>query len=311
MAWRSLLITQRSYLHTAQNSLVVKQAEQSVQVPLEDISTVVIDHPQITLSARLLSACAERNIALITVDDSHLPNGMLQSFLPHSRALKVAQAQMAMSKVVKNRFWQTLVRQKISNQASVLLKWGHPQAAQTLKSWSQKVQSADKTRLESQAAQYYFKTLFGQGFTRRSPAWINSALNYGFSIVRSLLARQLVGYGFLPLFGLGHVNQQNAFNLADDLIEPYRPHVEDYVLTLLAQQERVFEEGDALAKAERAYLIQVLHQDIARMAVSGKKAIFQGKSTLLALTEATVISLSQQLLSEGDSWVLPGGVEDE
>lgn len=271
---------------------------------LEDIAAIVLDNLQITLTAQLLSACAAHQIALITVDETHLPNGILQAFLPHSRALKVMRAQLAIGKVLQKKLWQQLVQQKITNQASVLAKFNNPQSANYLGLKVAQVKPGDTNHIEAQAAQYYFSHLFGKGFYRKQENLINTCLNYGYSLVRSAIARSLVAYGCLPAFGLQHCNEQNAFNLADDLIEPFRPHVDAWVLQLIDHPDT---DLNHFTTQHKAKLVELLHQDLPRL----EQQKITGKATLLALVDMTVISLVQAYQGDNDCLVLPAAVEPQ
>lgn len=301
MAWRTLLITRPGYLSVKQASLVIRQEEGDAKVSLEDTAAIVLDNPELVLSGQLLSALSERNIALITVDETHTPNGVLLSYHPHSRAVKVMHRQIEIGKAQKKRLWQTIIQQKLQNQASVLKSLSANVEAHLLESMCHKVKSGDPDNYEAQASQVYFKAVFGKGFVRREDSLVNAALNYGYSLVRSLIARQLVGYGFLPALGLHHCSEQNAFNLADDLIEPYRPHIDFEVTQLINHDEP---QSKTLTKSFKASLVQVLHKDAVRVENNN----MLGKSTLLAMVEATVISLSQRLSDQKTTLILPGKV---
>lgn len=298
MAWRSVVINNPARLTLKHRAIQVEQDSGTVSVPLEDIATLVIDHPQVTLTNQLLSVCASQQIAVITVGQNHTPNGVLLSFLPHSRALKIMRQQLAMSTPHKKRLWQGLVQQKLRNQAEVLTRHDEADTANRLNSLANRVRSGDPDNCEAQGAQLYFPSLFGRDFTRDHSDLANAALNYGYSIIRSALARALVGYGFLPAFGLHHKNEQNAFNLADDLIEPYRPLVDAMVLTICrdAQPE------ETLDTSTKAQLISLLHKDTPRLE-NGKSL---GTSTILALINATVISLGQRVTDGECNLMLPG-----
>ena len=286
MAWRSVVITQPARLRLEQQALRVEQDAGSVRIPLEDISVLVIDQPQVSLTAQLLTACAARQIAVITVDETHTPNGVLLPHLPHSRALQVMRKQLDMSQPRKKRLWQGIVQRKINNQAEVLERYGLD-AASLLRQMASEVKSGDGGHHEAHAAQAYFRALFGLGFSRAQDRLHNAALNYGYSVIRSALARTLVAYGFITAFGLHHCSEQNAFNLADDLIEPFRPILDAHVLGLWP----LHGEDRDLTREDKAHLVSVLHQDVA-MFQSGD---LSGHSTLLAATEAMVISLVQRL----------------
>lgn len=295
MAWRSVVISSPARLSYHSRALIVEQ-ESRFSVPLEDIAAIVLDCPQITLTAPLLSACAAQQVAVICVDETHTPNGLLLPFTPHSRARKVMQSQLDMTLPHKKRLWQTIVQQKLRNQAWVVHQVCGEHAAQPLTAMAAQVRSGDPDNFEAQAAQQYFPLLFGRGFTRDQSGVVNAALNYGYSIMRSALARSLVAYGFLPAFGVHHRSQLNAFNLADDLIEPYRPLVDRQVYRWVSAH------AQQLNRQIKADLVSLLHQDAPRI----QDECLLGSSSLLALADATVISLSQAIQDKSASLVLPG-----
>ncbi len=298
MAWRSVVINNPARLKLKHNALVVEQNTGTASVPMEDIAVLIIDHPQVTITSQLLSACADYQLAVITVDQAHTPNGILLSYLPHSRALKVMRQQLAMSLPQKKRLWQFIIKQKLLNQAYLLRRHKQKEFADRLEQLASRVKSGDPDNYEAYGAQIYFTALFGRGFTRNNDILANGVLNYGYSIVRSAVARSLVGYGFLSAFGLHHCNEQNAFNLADDLMEPYRPIVDRLALVLCGEKDGE-EELDTSTKAK---LVAILHQDVPRV----EGCVITGQSTLLSLIDATVISLGQCLLNERSDLVLPG-----
>lgn len=255
MAWRSLLISQPARLSGKNRQLLLEQEHnQHTTIPLEDIAVVVLETPQATLTSALLSAFANQGIVVITCDAAHHPNGLLLPFLPHSRVLKVMRQQLALTVPQKKRAWQSLVKQKLRNQAVCLEKFaagrGH-----FLRMQAEIVLSGDTENREATGARYYFMELFGQGFSRDQSVWQNAALNYGYAILRAAIARSLVCHGFLPAFGLHHHSQLNAFNLADDFIEPLRPLVDEWVRSHLAA------EGE-LTRADKAALVHILYSDV-------------------------------------------------
>lgn len=282
MGWRSVVIGNPAQLDFHQRALRVQQEGNTAHVPLEDISVVLIEHAQVTLTSALLSALADAQIAVLTVGADHHPNGVLLPYLPHSRALKVMRAQLDTSLPTQKRLWQAIVQQKIRNQSAVLAR--HSDAdrdRRALLAMADDVRSGDPDNLEGQAAQRYFRALWGDDFTRNQSRFVNAALNYGYAVVRAAIARSLVAYGFLPAFGIHHRSEQNAFNLADDLIEPYRPLVDTHVL-----KNWPLEPQRELSPKDKQQLVALLHRDITTTAT---------KQTLLAAVEATVVSLSQWL----------------
>lgn len=286
MGWRSVVISQGAYLSYKDRALCVKLEETDARVPLEDVSVIVVDHPQVTLTSSLLSACAEQQIAVIMVGADHHPNGVLLPFFPHSRALKTLRAQLAMRVPTRKQLRQIIVQQKIHNQAVLLKQQGHAEAAGKLGRLGAKVRSGDPDNFEAQAAQNYFRPLFGSDFRRSQERFYNAALNYGYAVLRAALARTLVSYGFVPALGLFHDNEQNSFNLADDLIEPFRPILDWWVLSHFSQ-----EENKELGRMDKATLVSLLHQDISLTSHDAKS----GRCTTLAAIEAVVVSLSRIL----------------
>lgn len=286
MSWRSVVVTQAGYLSLGHRALVIRQGEQTADVPLEDIAVLVIDHPQVTLSAQLLSACAEARIAVLTVGANHHPNGVFLPFLPHSRALKVMRAQLALGAPLRKRLHQRLIRQKIRNQAEALRRRELGEAARYLEALAERVRSGDPDNSESQAALAYFRSLYGAGFTRDRQCLHNAAMNYGYAVLRAALARSLVCHGFLPAFGLFHHSEQNAFNLADDLIEPYRPFVDARIHAVYPPDS----EAD-LGREDKASLVALLHQDVVLTSHAGG----DGACSVLAAIEESVMGLGRAI----------------
>ena len=225
MTWRSLLISRPAKLSLQQQHLLIQQ-EESIPVPLEDIAVIVVESREVVITAPLLSACAQNGITLLTCDEQFLPCGQWLPFAQYHRSLKILRQQMNMTQPQKKQLWQQIVKQKIRNQAWMLDYSGHDIASGRLNALADEVKSGDKGYAEGQAAALYFPLLFGDAFTRSSESGINACLNYGYSIIRSAVARALVQYGFLPALGLHHRSELNPFNLADDFIEPYRPIVD-------------------------------------------------------------------------------------
>ncbi|WP_174769933.1 type II CRISPR-associated endonuclease Cas1 [Paraburkholderia hayleyella] len=293
-----MVIANPAALTLDNGAIGIRQAGQSARVMLEDINVLILDHPQISLTAPLLAACAEACVAVLTVDAAHLPNGVLLSYLPHSRALKVMTAQLAIGLPTRKCLWRHIVKMKIMNQAAILKIVGRDESGQRLFKLARTLRSGDPDNHEAQAAQVYFRHIFHANFNRGQSCFYNAALNYGYAVIRAAIARSLTSYGFLPAFGIFHHNEQNAFNLADDLIEPYRPFVDAVVLHHYPDEpER------ELAPADKARLVKVLHQDIR---ISSHRAE-EGRCTLMAAVDATVSSLSGIVLNGTriESLVLP------
>jgi CRISPR-associated protein Cas1 len=231
MAWRGVHLTRPSRLSFSDKQIVVAQDDGEVRLPIEDVAWVILDTQQVSITGTLLAACMEAGIVMITCDAKHTPCGVAMPFHTHFRQPAIAEAQIAMSKPLKKRLWQAIVGRKIENQASVL--WLRaPADASPIREMCRWVRSGDPDNIEARAARHYWPKLF-QDFTRCNEAdRRNKLLNYGYAIVRAAITRALVAAGFLPALGLHHASASNAFNLADDLIEPFRPFVDRAVMRL-------------------------------------------------------------------------------
>lgn len=196
-------------------------------LPIEDITALILESSQITVSSTLLSACQEHGVAVITCDDTHMPNGVLLPFQPHSRQSRVSHLQISWTQSLKKRLWQRVIQCKITNQAICLGNIAGKDEAKRLYALAQRVNSGDPKNIEAQAARDYWPRLMGKNFRRSGNDTTNAALNYGYTVLRAFVARSQVAYGLLPTFGIHHCNELNAFNLTDDMMEVFRPFVDD------------------------------------------------------------------------------------
>ncbi|MDO4249220.1 MAG: type II CRISPR-associated endonuclease Cas1 [Neisseria sp.] len=291
MTWRSILISKPARLSLQQNHLLIQQ-DDIIPVPLEDIAVIVVEAREVVLTAPLLSALAQYGVTLLTCDEQFLPCGQWLPFAQYHRSLKILKYQMEMTLPHKKQLWQQIVKQKIRNQAWLLDYSGHDIAAGRLNALADGVKSGDKDFAESQAAALYFRVLFGDQFARSHDNAINACLNYGYSIVRSAVSRALVQYGFLPALGLQHRSELNAFNLADDFIEPYRPLVD-----LLVWESRLADELPGILTPKiKQKLVSLLHCQIK----------LDGRSySLLAAIDRTVQSFQTVLTGHSKNLKLP------
>jgi len=229
MAYRNLLIESCASL-CCENEQLIITTDGKYSVPMEDINSIVLENNQSTITVATLSKLSQYGTSVFICDEKHLPCAVLTSFVQHSRNLGVVRLQEALTLPLQKRLWQQVIQAKINNQAECLLLSGKEKEASCLRELSKTVTSGDTKNVEAFAANYYFKNLFGKGFSRGDDVdGRNGALNYGYAIFRGQIARLLTSYGFLPMRGIHHHNEQNAFNLADDFIEPFRPVVDLYV----------------------------------------------------------------------------------
>ncbi len=207
-------------------------------IPIEDIGIIILDNPQITITQSLIAALLENNCAIITCDSRHMPKGMFLNLEQNIIQTENFHYQIDASLPLKKNLWRQTISAKIFNQAMVLAKRHKP--CENLKKWAKEVKSGDPDNLEARAANYYWKNLFFEdlNFSRDSEGEPpNNLLNYGYAILRATVARGLVASGLLPAFGIHHKSKYNAFCLADDIMEPYRPFVDDIVATIIENGE--------------------------------------------------------------------------
>lgn len=215
-----------------------RQAE--VTKPIEDIGVVVLDNKQITITQGLLEALLENNSAVITCDSKSMPVGLMLPLCGNSIQNERFRDQLEASVPLKKQLWQQTIKAKIENQAAVLSCCTGKEIG-CMQAWANDVRSGDPDNLEGRAAAYYWKSLFAdieglENFTRnRDGIHPNNLLNYGYAILRAVVARGLVSSGMLPTLGIHHHNRYNAYCLADDIMEPYRPYVDDIVFSIVRE----------------------------------------------------------------------------
>lgn len=263
MAWRVVAIENPARLSLRDNQLVIAQDVEAT-LPIEDLDTLVLDSYGITTTANLLTALATKSTTTVICDEKHLPASVLLPYSQHSRQAKVSRQQLAMSQPLKKQLWQRVVEQKIVNQADVLRMVGLDDMS--IRKHASDVKSGDTSNRESIAARIYFDQLLDDA-TRRKPIWHNAALNYGYAMVRSHIARHIAARGLVASQGIFHHNELNSFNLADDLIEPYRAAVDLYVLEKVAPLH-VGDRDASLTKHDRQLIIDILNYYVI---MNGKK----------------------------------------
>lgn len=288
MVWRSVMISRPAKLRREHFSLAIDQ-EETAFVPFEDIAVIVLNHREITLTHPVLSACAEYGIGLYATGQNHQPAGVFLPFLAHSRTTRMMRKQLGIARPAAKQTWASVVRRKIENQAACLRLSGR-KGIDRLESYARRVRSGDPDNLEAQAAAFYFAQLYGQDFHRAAERWTNAALDYGYAVLRGAIARGLVAHGLHPTVGLFHDSEQNAFNLADDLIEPFRPLVDLHVA-----KHPALTEGD-LSPADKQALVALLNVDV---------AMPQGKMSVLSAIEYAVESLVRVYEEEASALDLP------
>lgn len=249
------MVTQPCRISCQREQLII-QGETSASFPLEDLLSLLIESRQCTLTTAALSALAKSGTTVFLCDEKHIPCAVALPLAQHSRQLEVTRAQLAWTQSERNRWWQQIVVSKIRNQAECLSLCGLFDSASVLYKQAQAVTRGDRENREATAAALHFSALFGKGFTRSAEYdGRNAALNYGYAILRGCMARCLAVYGFIPWVGLHHGSTLNAWNLADDMMEPYRPVVDLFVAAQV-------DEEAALDTRLKSQLFNLLNVDI-------------------------------------------------
>lgn len=248
--------------------------------PIEDIGVVVLSHKQITITSGALEALLENNCAVITCDSKSMPVGLLLPLVGNTTQNERFRDQLDASQPLRKQLWQQTIQFKIRNQTAVLAKCTNAETRCML-IWANEVRSGDSDNLEARAAVYYWKNLFGniQGFIRdREGVAPNSLLNYGYAILRAVIARSLVASGLLPTLGIHHHNKYNAYCLADDIMEPYRPYVDQLVYDIVEQ----YGENVELSKDIKSELLSIPTLDVV---IGGKRSplMFAASQTTASL----------------------------
>jgi CRISPR-associated protein Cas1 len=268
MIKRTLLFENPVYLSQKLDQIIVKYQDEIIpqkSVPIEDVGIVVLEHVQITVSHSLLNKLIDNNVAIITCNSQHLPSGMFLPLNTHSAQSERIKYQINASVPLKKNLWQQTVVAKIRNQKIHLLKRNIPCAK--FENWEKDVRSGDSLNHESRAAVFYWNHLFGKVKFIRDQIGLppNNLLNYGYSILRGITARAIVGSGMLPILGIFHKNKYNAYCLADDIMEPYRPYVDLLVCELKDSGKNI----ETLNTEIKQRLLQIATMDVL---IDGKKS---------------------------------------
>ncbi|MDZ4792980.1 MAG: type II CRISPR-associated endonuclease Cas1 [Bacteroidota bacterium] len=283
MIKRTLYFGNPAYLKTINEQLVIEMQEggETKSAPIEDIGLLILDHQQITITQALLAKLLANNTAVITCDNTHHPAGMLLSLDGHSLQSQKFQAQVDATAPLKKQLWQQTVMAKIENQAAMLVFCREEN--KLLLNLASSVKSGDSENTEAQAAAYYWKKVFPASLAFRRERYgppPNNLLNYGYAILRAIVARSLTASGLLPTLGIHHRNQYNAYCLADDIMEPYRPYVDYIVWQIIRNNGKYLEMSPTMKKA----LLEIPAVDVK---IDGKK------SPLMNAVQRTTASLAK------------------
>ena len=252
MSLQKLYIKNKAYLSYTNNLIKIKTEDIENTVCLDDIDTILVENYHTTISTALLAQLSKSDISVIFCDEKFMPSSILLGINKNSRTTKIQKAQVLLSKPKLNQIWQKIVYSKVENQSKVLKIFNIKE--NYIDSLLPRVKSNDKEHIEAVAAAYYFKELFDSDFSRNSLLdGRNSALNFGYTVFRSSICRYLVAHGLNPAFGIHHSSELNAFNLADDLIEPFRPIIDLFV-------KRNIKKDTELSSAIKVELLKLLDE---------------------------------------------------
>jgi CRISP-associated protein Cas1 len=278
MLKKSILLENKASLTTKNLQLVIKTETRESNIPIEDIGYIVIDHPEIYLSIPALNLLVDNNTAVIICNTNHLPNGMFLNLNSHHIQQEIFKNQINASVPLKKKLWQQTVMEKITNQG--ILLQNITSKTNNFDFLASKVLSGDTSNMEGVAANFYWKSFFEHNFKReRFGDYPNNFLNYGYAILRAATARALSGSGLLNTLGIHHKSKYNAFALADDIMEPFRPIVDEKVAEIM--QNYTEQELNTTIKAE---LLQILTRTV---------YFKEEKSPLMVALQKTASSLQQ------------------
>ncbi len=280
----------------AKDAQLVYEGEDGVRrsFPIEDLGFVILETGLMTVSSHCIRQLADANVALVVCDATHTPSAQMLPFAAHTTTQETVAAQLGATAAVQGRLWRQVVHAKILNQSELLRRLGFD-ASRRLRAMADEVKNYDAENVEAQAARIYFRALAPDpGFVRaREGTWPNPALNYGYGVLRAAVARALVGSGLTCFRGVHHHNRYNAFCLADDMMEPYRPFVDQYVFGHVPPFDV---QATELTRGMKARLLQMLTCDV--------KTGDLKRPLMVALTYTTA-SLAKYYLGKTDHLVLP------
>ncbi|SFG16721.1 type II CRISPR-associated endonuclease Cas1 [Prevotella sp. KH2C16] len=257
MLKRSVVFQNPAMLSLKDRQLVVKLKDfpdEKRTIPIEDLGFVMIDNALVSITMPLLNALSDNNIAVVFCNEKGMPASMLQNLDTNNTQGEVLQNQINATEPLKKNLWKQVVEAKIRNQSNLLIKYG--KNGEQLKPYYKNVASGDSNNNEGIAARIYFQELFGKNFVRnRDLPGVNALLNYGYTVLRAATARAIMSSGLFPALGIFHHNRSNAFPLADDMMEPYRPFVDEIVFQLLKDGK------ENLDKETKGRLIRVMYSD--------------------------------------------------
>jgi CRISP-associated protein Cas1 len=296
MIKRILYFSSPTYLKVKDAQLIIElpETKETKTAVIEDIGVIVLDNPQITLTHGVIARLLDNNTALITCDDKHMPTGYLLPLESHTEQSERFRHQIEATQPLKKQLWQQTITAKIRNQSFLLNHAGHN--AKTMERWSNEVKAGDAENHEARAAAHYWQRLFQPNidvfYRDRYGDAPNNLLNYGYAIMRGIVARGLVASGLLPTLGIHHHNKYNAYCLADDIMEPFRPFVDKIVYDMVAAGSVT----DEITREQKAILLSMGVMDI---------YFDNRRSPLMVGLQTTTASLAKCFMGESRKIIYP------
>lgn len=256
MGWRTLCIKDSERIHLKLDNVEIIKNDRKIDVPLNDIESIILEGQDTTISTRLLAKLGHNHIMLVVCDQKYLPAGIFIEYGQYHRTAKRVREQLLWNKQLANQAWQRIVYQKMQNQI-ILARYLNVSEDRLvlMNSLAQEVEPGDPTNREGHVAKVYFNSLYGKDFSRDIDCIENMIMNFGYTIIRSYIARATVAEGLVTAYGVFHSNEYNQFNLVDDLMEPFRPIV-DYWM----HKEILDDEMDHLTYEKRLKIIDLINQ---------------------------------------------------
>lgn len=285
MGYRQVFIKRSEKLSFKDNQLIVLKDDEETKVPLEDVNYILLEDCTTILTSRLLAEIGKNAIALIICDEKHEPSSIMYPYNYHYKQLENLELQLNNTNSLKNELWRLVVTSKIKNQKRILeIKTKDEYTIEKLDNFISEVDSGDSGNREGLAAKMYFRSLFGSDFIRHFDDGVNNALNYGYTILKSCLVRYLSIYGLLTYYGINHKSKTNNFNLAYDLMEPFRPLVDSFVF------DHIDELNEDLSYEIRKKLVNILNYEVI---ADGKRCTVEYSMDLLVKSYIKALSLGE------------------
>lgn len=289
MGYRQIFVKRSEKLSYKDNQLVVFKDSEETKIPLEDINYIILEDSTTILTSRLLAEIGKNAVALIICDEKHDPTSILYPFNYHYKQLENLELQLKNTHLLKDELWKLIIIAKITNQKSILeMKTIDEYTIDKLTNFINEVDAGDKGNREGLAAKMYFRSLFGSNFIRHFDDGVNNALNYGYTILTSCLIRQLSAYGLLTYYGINHKSKTNNFNLAYDLVEPFRPIVDKFVF------EHLGDLSEELTYDVRKELVNLLNDEVI---IEGRRCTVEYAMELLVKSYIKALTLGEVNLS--------------